>query len=83
MKKKLRRQLKRSTKVLRKALKQAGGPAGVASGAFVLGGLATAAALNPEVREHARALWGSARAMLSSTSGREEEDNPLLREHTH
>ena len=55
----------------------------MASGAFVLGGLATAAALNPEVREHARALWGSARAMLSSTSGREEEDNPLLREHTH
>ena len=88
MKKKIRRQLKKSTKAIRKALKRAGkragSPAGITTTAFALGGLAAAVVHNPVVRERTRALFGSARELLSSLTGPEEDESsqPLL-EHTH
>jgi hypothetical protein len=82
--KKAGRQVRKTTKTLRKALKRAGGPAGLATGALALGGLA--AAVSPVLRERTRTLAGSARdffeRLASNTQDDEHADKPLL-EHTH
>jgi hypothetical protein len=61
MKKKHRRQWKKTTKTLRKALKRGSAPLGVATGALTLGGLAAVVAFDPEVRDRSRAFAGAAR----------------------
>lgn len=87
MKKKLRRQLKKSTKAVRKVLKRAGksvgGREGIATGALALGGLAATAVFSPVVRERTRALLGSARDLLGSLTGQDDESEQPRLEHTH
>jgi len=85
LKKKTRRQLKKSGKALRKVLKKAGGTAGIATGALTLGGLAAFAALDPDVRSRTRELAGAARDLfrqITSGEGTRERAQALL-QHAH
>ena len=87
LKKKTRRQIKKTTKALRKAVKRAGGPVGIATGALTLGGLAAVAFFDPEVRERSRSLVGATRDFLLGL-GRNVEDSlrtgqGLIVDHTH
>ena len=76
LKKKTRRQLKKTGKAFRKALKHAGGPLGLTTGALTLGGLAAYAALDPDIRTRTRELAGSARDLLRQiTSGDRNSDS--------
>ena len=85
MKKKTRRQIKKTTKAVRKALKRAGGPVGIATGALTLGGLAAFAIFDPEIRQRSRQLAGAARDVLRRFGGYEEHamGNGAIIEHTH
>lgn len=78
LKKKTRRQLKKTSKALRKALKHAGGPIGITTGALTLGGIAAFAALDPDVRSRARELASSARDLLRQITSGERESQPSL-----
>lgn len=73
MKKKTRRQIKKTTKTLRKALKRASKPLGIASGALTLGGLAAVVAFDPEIRQRSRAFAGAARDFFLRT-GRDAKE---------
>jgi hypothetical protein len=81
LKKKTRRQLKKTGKAVRKALKRAGGPAGIATGALTLGGLAAYAVMDPDVRTRTRELAGAARDLFRQVTGGDaarDRDQPLL-----
>lgn len=86
MKKKTRRQIKKTTKTVRRALKRAGVPLGIASGALTLGGLAAVVAFDPEVRQRSRAFAGAARDFflkLGRQAREQVEGEPARLEITH